>query len=105
MLSIRFEQFHFSYEIRNLGHGFVGLRELLSEMYKLGVFTAEDFADEVERFSDLLWVDYHFASEFSCMKFVNFSDHAGRKLAFHPLLCNESLQRTGAEAGVGHDFP
>ena len=77
-----FEQFHFSYKIRNLGHGFVGLRELLSEMYKLGVFTAEDFADEVERFSDLLWVDYHFASEFSCMKFVNFSDHAGRKLAF-----------------------
>ena len=77
-----FEQFHFSYNIRGLGHGFVGLRELLSEMYKLGVFTAEDFAGEVESFSDQLWVDYHFASEFSCMKFVNFSGHGGRKLAF-----------------------
>ena len=77
-----FEQRHYSYEIRGLGHGFVCLRELLSEIYRLGIFTAEDFAEEVERFSDVLWVDYHFASEFSCMKFVNFRDHVGRKLAF-----------------------
>ena len=77
-----FEQLHHIYQIGGLGHRFVGLRELLSEIYRLGVFTAEDFAEEVERFSDPLWVDYHFASEFSCMKFVNFCDHVGRKLSF-----------------------
>ena len=75
-------QYHFIYELKGLGRGLVSLRKMLSEMYILGVFTAEEYAEQVERFRDPLWFDYHFATEFSCMKFINFDNQPARKLAF-----------------------